>query len=42
MPTIPLSGRYDGFSEVEFGFNDDKATHESNRCLQCDLELNLA
>ena len=42
MPTIPLSERHHGFSEVELGFNDDQAKNEANRCLQCDLELSLA
>ena len=42
MPTIPLSERHDGFSEVELGFNEDQAINETKRCLQCDLELSLA
>ncbi|TET83066.1 MAG: 4Fe-4S dicluster domain-containing protein [Desulfobacteraceae bacterium] len=41
-PTIPLSERHDGFTEVDLCFDDDHAISEANRCLQCDLELNLA
>lgn len=42
MPTLPLSERHDGFSEVELGFNEEQAKEEAKRCLHCDLELNLA
>jgi len=42
MPTLPLSERHDGFCEVELGFSNDQAKEEAKRCLQCDLELNLA
>jgi formate dehydrogenase beta subunit len=41
MPTIPLSERHEGFSEVEFGFTEDQAVREAKRCLCCDLELCL-
>jgi formate dehydrogenase beta subunit len=42
MPALPVSERHDGFGEVELGFTDDQAKQEAKRCLQCDLELNLA
>ena len=42
MPTIPLSERRNGFSEVELGFNEEQAKEEAKRCLQCDLEIQLA
>ena len=42
MPVLPGSERHDGFGEVELGFTDDQAKREAKRCLQCDLELNLA
>ena len=42
IPTLPLSERHDGFAEVDLCFEDDQAVNEANRCLQCDLELNLA
>jgi len=42
MPTLPLCERHDGFGEVELGFTDDQAKGEAKRCLQCDLELDLA
>ncbi|MFH1294197.1 MAG: FAD-dependent oxidoreductase [Pseudomonadota bacterium] len=41
-PAIPLSERHDGFTEVDLCFDDDHAISEAKRCLQCDLELNLA
>ena len=41
-PTLPLSGRHEGFREVEVCFDDDKALMEAQRCLQCDLEIRLA
>ena len=42
VPTIPVSERHDGFSEVDLCYDDDQAIKEANRCLQCDLELSLA
>ncbi|MCG2778566.1 MAG: FAD-dependent oxidoreductase [Desulfobacterales bacterium] len=41
-PAIPLSERHGGFTEVDLCFDDDHAISEAKRCLQCDLELNLA
>jgi len=42
MPTLPLSERHKGFMEVDLCFRDDQAIGETNRCLQCDLEIYLA
>ncbi|UCF82666.1 MAG: FAD-dependent oxidoreductase [Desulfobacteraceae bacterium] len=42
IPAIPLSERHDGFTEVDLCFDDDHAISEAKRCLQCDLELDLA
>jgi NADPH-dependent glutamate synthase beta subunit-like oxidoreductase len=42
MPTMPVSERHTGFSEVEQGFDEELAVHEAKRCLRCDLELCLA
>jgi NADPH-dependent glutamate synthase beta subunit-like oxidoreductase len=41
-PTVPVSERHAGFVEVDLCFNDEEATKEANRCLQCDLEVRLA
>lgn len=40
-PTLPLSDRRHGFSEVDGCFSDEDAVREAKRCLQCDLELIL-
>jgi NADPH-dependent glutamate synthase beta subunit-like oxidoreductase len=42
VPSLPLSERNGGFSEVEFCFSDEQAKEEVHRCLQCDLEICLA
>jgi hypothetical protein len=42
MPVLPLVERYDGFPEVDLCLDDDQAVYEAKRCLQCDLEINLA
>ncbi len=36
MPTIPLSQRLRGFSEVDTGFTEAQALEEAHRCLKCD------
>ncbi len=41
-PEVPVSKRYDGFTEVEIRLDDVKAIGEAKRCLQCDLELRMA
>ncbi|MBW1690441.1 MAG: FAD-dependent oxidoreductase [Deltaproteobacteria bacterium] len=42
MPTMPLDKRHEGFAEVELGFDEEQAKREAKRCLQCDLEIQLA
>jgi NADPH-dependent glutamate synthase beta subunit-like oxidoreductase len=42
MPTIPISERLKGFNEIELGYNEDIAVEEANRCLRCDLRLNIS
>ncbi|RCW89147.1 NADH-quinone oxidoreductase subunit F [Halanaerobium sp. DL-01] len=38
MPTILLSERKKGFTEVEKGYSADQAVEEASRCLRCDVE----
>jgi hypothetical protein len=40
-PSLPLSERHGGFSEVELCFSDEQVKEETHRCLQCDLEICL-
>ena len=42
VPSLPLSERHGGFSEVELCFSDEQVKEETHRCLQCDLEICLA
>ena len=42
VPSLPLTERHSGFSEVELCYSDDQIKVETHRCLQCDLELCLA
>ena len=42
VPSLPLSERNRGFSEVELCFSDEQVLEETHRCLQCDLEICLA
>ena len=42
VPSLPLSERHGGFSEVELSFTDEQVKEETHRCLQCDLEICLA
>jgi len=41
-PTLPLSERLSGFSEVELCFSEEQVKQETHRCLQCDLEICMA
>lgn len=41
-PTLPPPDRTQGFSEVELCFGLEEARAEARRCLQCDLEMELA
>lgn len=40
--SLPISERYGGFPEVDLCLDEDHARNEASRCLQCDLEMNLA
>ncbi|MHA2496747.1 MAG: hypothetical protein ACXAEI_14790, partial [Candidatus Hodarchaeales archaeon] len=42
MPKIPISDRTSSFDEIELGFDEDLAIREAERCLQCDLRLNIS
>ena len=42
VPSLPLSERQNGFSEVELCYDDEQIKTETHRCLQCDLEICLA
>jgi NADPH-dependent glutamate synthase beta subunit-like oxidoreductase len=42
VPSLPLSERTGGFDEVELCFSGEQAIEETQRCLQCDLEICLA
>ncbi len=42
VPSLPLSERHTGFSEVERCYTDEQIKAETHRCLQCDLEICLA
>ena len=42
VPSLPLTERVSGFSEVELCYSDDQIKAETRRCLQCDLEICLA
>jgi len=42
VPSLPLSERHAGFSEVELCCSDEQIKAEIRRCLQCDLEICLA
>lgn len=41
IPTLPPSGRLDGFSTVECVFTERAATKEAARCLKCQLRLKI-
>lgn len=42
VPSLPLSERHAGFSEVGLCYTDEQIKAETHRCLQCDLEICLA
>ena len=42
MPRLPLTDRINSFDEIELGFNEKTAVDEANRCLRCDLRLNIS
>ncbi|MGD9227877.1 MAG: FAD-dependent oxidoreductase [Desulfobacterales bacterium] len=42
VPSLPLTERGSGFSEVELCYSDEQIKAETHRCLQCDLEICLA
>jgi NADPH-dependent glutamate synthase beta subunit-like oxidoreductase len=42
VPSLPINERGSGFSEVELCYSDEQIKAETNRCLQCDLEICLA
>jgi NADPH-dependent glutamate synthase beta subunit-like oxidoreductase/heterodisulfide reductase subunit C len=41
-PSLPLSERHAGFSEVESCLSEEQVKIETHRCLQCDFEICLA
>jgi hypothetical protein len=42
VPSLPISERHTGFSEVALCFSEEQIKAETHRCLQCDLEICLA
>ena len=42
VPSLPITERGSGFSEVELCYSDEQIKAETNRCLQCDLEICIA
>jgi NADPH-dependent glutamate synthase beta subunit-like oxidoreductase len=42
VPSLPLAERHSGFSEVELCYSEEQVKAETQRCLQCDLEICLA
>jgi NADPH-dependent glutamate synthase beta subunit-like oxidoreductase len=42
VPSLPLNERHAGFSEVALGYKAEQVKTETQRCLQCDLEICLA
>jgi NADPH-dependent glutamate synthase beta subunit-like oxidoreductase len=42
VPSLPITERGTGFSEVELCYSDEQIKAETSRCLQCDLEICLA
>lgn len=41
MPTLPVEKRRGNFAEVELGLDEKLAIEEANRCLRCDLRLQI-
>jgi len=42
MPRLSLNDRQSNFHEIELGYNAQMATEEANRCLRCDLRLQIS
>jgi len=42
IPYLSLEERFQDFSLVELGFNEEMALEEANRCLRCDLRLQIS
>jgi len=42
MPCLPTKQRLQGFSVVELGLDVENAVEEANRCLRCDLRLQIS
>ncbi|MFX0195453.1 MAG: FAD-dependent oxidoreductase [Candidatus Hodarchaeota archaeon] len=42
MPRLALQDRLSSFSEIELGYNERMAVEEANRCLKCDLRLQIS
>lgn len=38
IPLVPVTERYNSFTEVELGYTEVMAIREAERCLRCDLE----
>ena len=41
MPSLPVDQRKGKFAEVALGFEEKTAVNEANRCLRCDLRLQI-
>jgi len=41
MPMLVVEKRVNNFTEVEFGYDKETAKKEANRCLRCDLRLQI-
>jgi hypothetical protein len=41
MPMLPVEKRQGNFAEVELGFDEKQAIEEAERCLRCDLRLQI-
>jgi hypothetical protein len=42
MPVLPISERSKGFKEIELGYLEEMAVEEANRCLRCDMRLQIS
>jgi formate dehydrogenase beta subunit len=42
VPSLPVEQRFNGFEEVELGFDKEAAIAEAKRCLQCHLRLEIS
>jgi len=41
MPMLAVEKRVNNFTEVEFGYSEETAAKEADRCLRCDLRLQI-